>query len=61
MLKMNRNINQQDLKIVDLHFAKCDTFSLTWSCESGQRDTASNGREFKFTKLDVKGLKKQSD
>ena len=42
MLKIKRDINQQDLKIVDLHFVESEEFSLTWSCGSHQRDTTSS-------------------
>ena len=34
MLKLRRDINQHDLKIVSLHFVKSEIFSLTWSCGS---------------------------
>ena len=30
MLKIKCDINQQDFKIVDLHFANSESFSLTW-------------------------------
>ena len=30
MLKIKCDINQQDLKTVDLHFVKSEQFSLTW-------------------------------
>ena len=42
MLKIKWDINQQDLKTVDLHFVKSEIFSLTWSCGSRQRDTTSS-------------------
>ena len=56
MLKMKCDINQQDLKTVDLHFVKSEWFSLTWSCGSRQRDTTSSGWKFKLNNLAVKGL-----
>ena len=43
MLKINLDINQQDFKIVDLHFVKSEYFSIALSCESRQRDTTSSG------------------
>ena len=42
MLNINRDINQLNLKIVDLNFVKSEQFSYTWSCESRQRDTISS-------------------
>ena len=45
MLKIKRDINQQDLKIVTLHFDKSEYFSLTWSCGSRQRDATSSERK----------------
>ena len=56
MLKIKRDTNQQDLKIVDLHFVKSKYFSLTWRCGSHERDTASSGWIFKLNNLAVKGL-----
>ena len=53
MLKIKRDINQQDFKIVDLHFVKFEYFSLTW-CE----DTISTGWKLKLNNLAVKGLKR---
>ena len=32
LLKIKRDINQQDLKLADLHFVKSEQFSVTWSC-----------------------------
>ena len=40
--------NQQYFKIADLHFVKSEWFSLTWSCESRQRDTISRGWKFRL-------------
>ena len=57
MLKIKCDINQQDLKRVDLHFVKSDKFLLTWSCGSRQRDTTSSGWKFKLNNLAVKRLK----
>ena len=57
MLKIKCDINQQDLKRVDLHFVKSEWFLLTWSCGSRQRDTTSSGWKFKLNNLAVKGLK----
>ena len=56
MLKIKCDINQQDLKTVDLHFVKSEYFSLTWSCGSRQRDTTSSGWKFRLNNLAVKGL-----
>ena len=56
MLKIKCDINQQDLKTVDLHFVKSKSFSLTWSCGSRQRDTTSSGWKFSLNNLAVKGL-----
>ena len=47
MLKIKCDINQQDLKRVDLHFVKFEQFSLTWSCGSRQRDN------FKWVKIQI--------
>ena len=55
MLKNKCDINQQDLKRVTLHFAKSESFSLTWSCGSRQRDTASSGWKFELNNLAVGG------
>ena len=40
-------------------FCQIWIFSLTWSCGSRQRDTASSGWKFKLNNLAVKGLKKR--
>ena len=56
MLKMKRDINQEYIKIVDLHFVKPEFFSLTRSCESRQRDTASSGWKFQLNNLAFKEL-----
>ena len=56
MLRIKCDINQQDLKFVDLHFVKSEYVLLTWSCGSRQRDTTSSGEKFKFNNLAVKGL-----
>ena len=56
MLKIKCNINQQDLKRVDLHFVKSEWFSLTWSCGSRQRDTTSSEWKFRLNNLAVNGL-----
>ena len=56
MLKKKYDINQKDLKTVDLHFAKTELVSLTWSCGSRQRNTASSGWKFRLNNLAVKGL-----
>ena len=56
MFKIKCDINQQDLKIVDLNFVKSEEFSLTWSCGSRQRDTTSSGWKFILNNLAVKGL-----
>ena len=50
-LKIKRDINRQNLKIVDLHLVKSEIFSLTWSCGSGQRDTTSSGWKFQLNIL----------
>ena len=42
MFKIKCDINQQDMKTVDLHFVKSEQFSLTWSSGSRQRDTTSS-------------------
>ena len=39
-----------------LNFVKYEEFSLTWSCESRQRDTTSSGLKFRLNNLAVKGL-----
>ena len=54
MLKTKRDINQQDLKIVDKQFVKSDYFSPTWSCESHEQDTTSSEWKFKLNNLGVK-------
>ena len=57
MLKIKRDINQQDFKkCIDLYFVKSEWFSLTWSCESRQRDTTSSSWKSKLNKLAIKGL-----
>ena len=56
MTKIKCDINQQDLKRVDLHFVKSEEFSLTWSCGSRQRDTTSSEWKFRLNILAVKGL-----
>ena len=61
MLKIKCDINQQDLKRVDLHFVKSEGFSLTWRCGSRQRDTTSSGWKFKLNDLAVKGLRHLSN
>ena len=48
MVKIKRWINQQDLKIVDIHFVKSEYFSLTWSYESSAR------QNFKWVKIQIK-------
>ena len=53
MLKIKRDINQQDSKIVNLHFVKSQLFLLTWSCKSRQRDTASSDWKFKLNNFIV--------
>ena len=60
MLKIKCDINQQYLKTVDLHFVKSESFSLTWSCGSRQRDTTSSGWKFSWNNLAVKGLTSQA-
>ena len=50
-----RDINQQYFQIVDLHFVKSESFSLTRSCESRQRDTTSSvWKLFRFYKMEAK-------
>ena len=56
MLKIKRDINGQDFKIVDLLFVKSDEFSLTWSCGSRQRDTILSEWKFQLNNLAFKGL-----
>ena len=56
MLEIKCDINQQYLRIVDLHFVKSELFSLTWSCGSRQRDTTSSEWKFRLNNLAVKGL-----
>ena len=41
MLRIKPDVNQQDLKIVDLHFVKSELIPLARSCGLRQRDTAS--------------------
>ena len=41
MLKTKRAINQPDIKKANLQFVKSESFSLTLSCKSPQRDTTS--------------------
>ena len=60
MLKIKRDIDQQDFKIVDLRFVKSETFSLTWSCGSRERDTTSGGWKFQLNNLTVKTIKSSS-
>ena len=43
-------------KTVDLHFVKSESFSLTWSCGTRQRDTTSSGWKFSLNNLAVKGV-----
>ena len=38
MLKIKRDLNQQNFKIVHLYIVKSELISLTWSCESRERD-----------------------
>ena len=56
MLMIKRDINQQDFKIVDLHFVKSEFFLLTWYYGSRQRDTTSIGWKFQLNNLAVIGL-----
>ena len=42
MLKIKCDINQQDLKIVDLHFVKSEWFSLSWSWRETQLQVGEN-------------------
>ena len=58
MLKTKRDTNQQDLKTVSFYFVKSEKFSLTWSCESRQRDTTSSGWKFQLNNVAVKRLTK---
>ena len=51
MLKIKRDINEQDFKTVDLHFVQ---FLSTWSCVSRQRDTTSSWWKFKLNNLALK-------
>ena len=48
-----RDINQQ---YQNLFFSQIWIISLTWSCESRQRDTTSNGWKFQLNNLAVKEL-----
>ena len=55
MLKTKRDINQQDFKIIDLHFVK----SLSWSCWSRHMrhgDTTTNGWKLQLNNLAVEKL-----
>ena len=56
MVKAKRDINQQNWKIVDLHFIKSELFSLTWSHGSRQRDMTSSEWKFQLQNLAVKVL-----
>ena len=56
MLKIKYDINQQYSKTIDLHVVKSESFSLTWSCGSRQRDTISSRWKFGLNNLAVKGL-----
>ena len=60
MLKIKCDINQQDLKRVDLPFVKSEYLSLTWSCGSRQRDTTLSGWKFRLNNISVKGLSVES-
>ena len=53
MLKIKRDINQEDWEICNLHFEKSEYFSLIWSCESRQRDTTFSEWKFKWSNLGV--------
>ena len=55
-LTKQRDINQQALKIISLYFVKSESFSLTWSSGSRQRDTTSSGWKLQFNNLVAKGL-----
>ena len=55
-LKIKRDTNQHDFKIADLRSVNSELFSLTWSCESRQRETTSSGWKFQLNNLAVKGL-----
>ena len=46
MLRIKRYINQQDFKIVDLHFVTSESFSLTQS--------GGWGSNFKWVKMPIK-------
>ena len=56
LFNVNYTSYQQHLKIIVLQFDKFEWFSLTWSCESRQRDTASSGWEFQLKNVPLKGL-----
>ena len=56
IIEIKCDINQQDLKRIDFHFVKSESFWLTWSCGSRQRDTTSSGWKFQLNNLAVKGL-----
>ena len=53
ILKTKRAINQQDFKIVDLHFVQSEQFLLTWSCGSRERDTTLSEWKFQLNSLVV--------
>ena len=59
MLKIKRDINQQDLKIFNLHVVQSDYFSLTWSCGSRQQYTTSSGWKFQLNNFAVIRLKRR--
>ena len=56
MSKWKCDISQQYFKWDDSHFVKCESFSLTWSCGSRQRDTTSSEWKFQLNNLAVKVL-----
>ena len=42
MLNIERDVNEDNFKIIDLYFVKSKLISLTLSCESRQRDTTTS-------------------
>ena len=56
MLEIKRYLNQQDFKIVDLHFVKSKNFLLTWNFDSCQSETTSSGWKLQLNNLAVKGF-----
>ena len=56
MVKIKRATNQQNLKIVDLHFVKSENFR-SLEVVDRQRDTTSSERKLQLSNLAVKHVK----